>query len=730
MLSSRNLLKPAAGEPVIFPTLDIVLGCFYLTTLREDVKGAGKAFHSFEEVMSAFNLGKVHLQAKIKFLLPPEKVGQEETTLIETSVGRVIFNSILPSEMPFLNQAMDNKSLKKLLAETFRRFGGEATAELADKIKDVGFYYATLSGTTLSVGDIAIPDRKKEIIAQAEKKTQEIESQYAKGLLTDYERYVSVVSIWRQASSEIEKEMLAAQDKLGPVNTMISSGARGNVTQLTQMGGMKGLVVNPAGEVIEMPIVSNFKEGLSALEYFISSHGTRKGRSDTALRTADAGYLTRRLVDVSQDVIVTMEDCGTKEGITITKTESKEIGENFSDRIRGRVLLSDVKIGKKVFKKAGEIIDAVDALNLEENEEIEEVTVRSPLTCEAEWGVCVRCYGWDLARNKLAELGTAVGVMAAQSIGEPGTQLTMRTFHTGGVLGKDITQGLPRVEEIFEARTPRDAAPLAEMEGVVKILDQGDRKLVRISSERPMKVDFEIPEGYTVLIENGAFVQVKQALASAPNQRTIRSTLNGKATVTKNKITVDGEGRVVKEYVVPLNRAVLVEDGQKVSVGQPLAEGPQIIQHIMNLRGRIAAARYIVHEVQQIYASQGQVINEKHIEVVARQMFSKVRIKEEGDSEYLPGTIVDRLKLMRENEALKKKGKKPAEFEELVLGITKASLKVDSFLSAASFQETTSVLVEAAVQGKVDPLRGLKENTIIGRLIPSGTGFKARYGKK
>ena len=724
MLSSHNLLKPAAGEPVVFPTLDIVLGCFYLTGMRDDVRGAGRAFSSAEEVWTAFNLGQIHIQAKIKFLLPPEKAAG--SALVETSAGRVIFNTILPPEMPFLNDQLNNKGLKRLLAKVFEKSGNEATAELADKIKSLGFRFATVSGTTLAVSDIAVPEAKKEVLAEAEDKVEKVNAQYAKGLLTDYERYILTVNVWRRATSDIEKLILSAQEVLGPVHNMLSSGTRGNIAQLTQMGGMKGLVVNPAGETIEMPITSNFKEGLSALEYFISTHGARKGRSDTALRTADAGYLTRRLVDVSQDAIVTLEDCGTKEGIVINKLETKEIGENFSDRLRGRMLLEDVKVGKKVLYKQGAILDANAAQLLEENEAVFEVSARSPLACEADWGVCANCYGWDLARNKLAAEGTAVGVMAAQSIGEPGTQLTMRTFHTGGVLGKDITQGLPRVEELFEARTPRDAAPLAEMDGIVKILEQAGKKTVRLTSSRPMKVDFAIAEGYTVLIENNAQVQVKQALASGPNKPTIRSTLNGMAKVSKGKITIEGEGKVIKDYPVLSNQAILIKDGQVVAAGDALLEGSLSIQQLLLLKGRIPAQRYIVHEVQQIYSSQGQVINEKHIEVVVRQMFSKGRVRETGDSKHLPGAIVDRLALLRENAELAKKGKDPIEIEELVLGITKASLLTDSFLSAASFQETTSILVEAAVSGKYDNLRGLKENTIIGRLIPSGTGWKER----
>jgi DNA-directed RNA polymerase subunit beta' len=722
MLSTKNLLKPADGAPVVFVTRDIVIGIYFLTCEKEVARGDGKIFATAEEVENAYNLGLVEVQAKIKFKLPAEKV--RDKAVVDTTVGRVLFNQILPPDFDFINTVMDSKSLKKLLGKVLEKYGEEAAARFADEMKNLGFKHSTYSGLTFSVYDIKIPESKKEIIAEAEKRADEIDKQYARGLITDFERHVSMVTIWRRASSEIEKVILDAQEKNGPIYIMIASGARGSVNQLSQMSGMKGLVVNPAGEVIELPIKSNFREGLTELEYFISTHGARKGRSDTALRTADAGYLTRRLVDVCQDTIISEEDCGTKNFVTITKEETEMIGESFADRVRGRVLAEAVLVQGKVIYKKGTEVDSKIALELENNEAVLAVAVRSPLVCETSFGICQRCYGWDLARNRLVELGTAVGVMAAQSIGEPGTQLTMRTFHTGGVIGKDITQGLPRVEELFEARTPKEPAPLAEISGRVKIKEQNGEKVVAIEAKEPQRIELRIPEGYNILVKDGASVSVKQALASAANKPTIRATIPGTVKVSAKKILLSGENKITKLYPVLPQVNVLVVEGQMVERGQPLTEGHIAVQDLMTLAGPMSVKKYLVNEVQQIYASQGQVINDKHIEIVVRQMFSKCRIKEAGDSGYFPGMIVERLPLEKMNKELKAKGKKPAEAEELLLGVTKAALKTESFLSAASFQETTSVLVEAAVQGKVDKLRGLKENTIIGRLIPAGTGFR------
>jgi len=719
MLSSRNLLKPAAGEPIVGPSHEIILGCYYITSIVEGKKGEGKCFSSFEEALYAYEIGAVDIQAKVKIKIKGK--------LIETSVGRAIFNAQLPEGMPYLNEVMDKKALKKVIAECFNKFGLAATAKLVDRIKELGFKFATKAGYTISMDDILIPKEKLSLLSEAEKKTEEVENQYRQGLITDEERYSKIIEIWTETTEKVEKAVLESFGVENPVYASITSGARGSISQLTQLAGMKGLVVNPAGQTIELPIKSNFKEGLSVLEYFISTHGARKGRSDIALRTSDAGYLTRRLIDVCQDVIVTEEDCGTEKGIEISKEESEAMGRSFAERILGRILQEDVidpRTKKVLVSKGSEINEEnVDLIT----SKVDKVLVRSVLTCEAFWGVCQKCYGRDLARGGLIKKGEAVGIIAAQAIGEPGTQLTMRTFHTGGVVGLDITQGLPRAEELFEARTPKSMAYMAEIKGKVSIDRKPDKTIIKIEGLEPKREIFMLPKGVKPTVKEGQKVEPKTVIAKGAAIKPIKVKKSGKiAKIESDKIVVIYNEKPTREYLVPPHINILVKPNQIVEVGEPLTEGHLDLHLMYRLLGKEAVEKYIISEIQGIYASQGQAINDKHIEVVIRQMFSKIKIIDPGDSNFLPGEIVNKWRFREENEILKKANKKEAKGEELLLGITKASLNTDSFLSAASFQETTSVLIQAAVSGKIDRLMGLKENTIIGRLIPAGTGFSEK----
>ena len=666
MLSSHNLLLPASGRPVVTPTQDMVIGCYYLTMDKAGAKGEGKAFSSPEEVRMAYEQGAVELHAKIKVRMK----GQ----LIETTPGRVFFNDVLPEEMEIQNHLVDRGALGRLVDRLYRQFGNTKTAEVLDKIKELGFRYATLSGTTVALEDILIPDEKAPLIADAEKRVEQVEQQHRRGFITAEERYQQIVQIWTETKDKVTKAM---EDNLGafnPVRMMAKSGARGNIAQLSQLAGMRGLVADPTGRTIEIPIKSNFREGLSVLEYFISTHGARKGLADTAIRTADSGYLTRRLVDVAQDVIVREEDCGTTDGIRVSAikeltSDAEQIIEPLRERITGRVAAERV-----VHPQTGAVIvEENQLINEEEAAEIEEagvesVKIRSVLTCRSRHGVCVRCYGRDLATGQLVEVGEAVGIIAAQSIGEPGTQLTMRTFHTGGVAGEDITAGLPRVEELFEARKPKGQAVMTEVAGTVRIEEtKGQRKVIVTDAE--------------------------------------------------------GEEHV---YNIPYGARLKVRDGAQVEAGDGLTEGPINPHDILRVKGVHGVQTYIVQEVQEVYRSQGVDINDKHIEVIVRQMLRKLKVEDSGDTELLPGGLVDQHEFEEENRRVLEAGGQPATAKPVLLGITKASLATESFLSAASFQETTRVLTDAAIKGKEDPLLGLKENVIIGKLVPAGTGM-ARY---
>ncbi len=665
MLSSRNLLKPADGQPATSATQDIVLGLFYSSQIKAGVKGIGKTFTATSEALMAYQLGDIAINAEISVPHPVKG-----NAMVKTTIGRLLFHEISPHQEEFINEPLDKSRLKKIIGRILRTYGQERTAQFLDDMKRLGFEFATKSGLSWGMSDLRVPKEKDVIVERAEAKVTIIRTQFEEGLLTEEERYRMVVGVWEQAREEMSKVTPAALDPNGSVYAMVSSGARGSWGQTLQMMGMKGTVAGPTGRAVELPIKSNFKEGFNALEYFLSTHGTRKGMADTALRTASAGYLTRRLVNVAQDVVVHEEDCGDTEGSTLTKVDSEEVGTTLGKRVLGRILavgLKHPKTAKLLYKRGTLIMDAqlqeIDQLG------ITEVTIRSAVSCLAVRGICRVCYGWDLGRGDIVRIGEAVGVVAAQAIGEPGTQLTMRTFHTGGVAGEDITQGLPRVEELFEVRTPKGEAVLAEVDGVVAVKEAKEEVVI---------------------------------------------------TVTPTK----GKDKEAKEYVVPTTLTISVKTGDTVLAGQQLTEGHLNLQILYAVAGIRAVQRYILKEVQQVYAIQGETINDKHLEIIVRQMLSRVRVAEAGDTRLLPGRIVELSEFRRENMTAEQDNKKPAEGERLLLGITKVSLTTHSFLAAASFMETARVLIDAAITGKQDYLDGLKENVIIGRLIPAGTGYR------
>ena len=662
MLSAQNLLKPASGEPIATPTLDMVLGCYYITHIVAGAKGEGRIFSNFEEAILANELGQIDIRAKIKVAY--------EGKILETSVGRIKLNLIIPKEIKFINEEMTKKELKSLVAKVLEISGREAAAEFIDKIKNLGFSSVTRSGISWGMKDLVISENKKEIIRTAEEKVEIVKKQYNMGLLTEEERKNKVIEVWNDAKNKITDEVREKIDKEGPVYSMVYSKARGSESVIVQMAGMKGLMAGPTGETIELPIKSCFKEGLNVLEYFISTHGARKGMADTALRTATAGYLTRRLVDVAQDVIVREADCKDKVGAYIYKEDSDRIGQSFGARITGRVLTEDVadpKTGEIIAGK-GDLIDKKQAEKIEKLN-IEKIKIRNTVTCKTSRGVCQKCYGIDLGRGNLVEIGQAVGIVAAQAIGEPGTQLTMRTFHIGGIAGSDITQGLPRVEEIFEARPPKGESIISEVNGKVLSIEKQDKNYVI-------------------------------------------------------KIEADDKQKTIKEYQVPSGTTLKVNEGELIGKGSQLSEGHIDLKKLYKTMGWEAVYRYIIQEIQEVYATQGEGINDKHIEIIIRQLFSRVMILKEGDTPFSVGDIVEQDEFNEANEEVKESGGEKAVGEKMLLGITKVALSTDSFLSAASFQETARVLINAAVQGKEDKLRGLKENVIIGKLIPAGTGHK------
>ena len=719
MCSAENLLKPSDGEPITTPTQDMVLGVYYLTSIRDGKIGEGMTFGNAEEAILALEYGSIHVHSKIKVRINGE--------ILETTVGRVIFNQILPEGMPFQNFVFKKNEIGHIVGLIFENFGIKRTSQFCDDIKELGYKYATKSGITMATSDLPIPTEKAKIMGDSEKIVASIHDYFNRGFITEDERYQLSIRVWAKAKNDIGKAMIENFDNENDVYYQVDSGARGNWGQITQLAGMKGLVANPAGKTIEIPIKSNLKEGFDMLEYFIATHGGRKGKSDTALKTAEAGYLTRRLVDAVQDIIVKEKDCGTEETHLVTREESNQIGEAMENRIFGRTLAQDLK-GKdgKVFAHSGNSIDKAVVKGIQENS-IDEVRVRSIMTCLTLNGVCQKCYGRDLGNNKDVDLGTAVGIIAAQSIGEPGTQLTMRTFHMGGVASEedDITQGLTRVEELFEARTPKKPAVLAEVDGKVKIVSKGSQSSISITPAEPPMETFDVTDDMEVKVKKGDKIMLKDVLAEKGRQK-LRSTVEGTVTqVSKGKIVVElAMGEVV--YKIDAGRTLRVKNGDLVAKGDALTAGHLNLRKLMKLGGIYVTQKYIMTEVQSIYASQGQTINDKHIEIITRQMFSKVRITEQGDSTLLPGEVVDYQSVVEENAVLEKEGKEPVQYERLLLGLTRIALNTRSWLSAASFQETIRVLVEAATTHRVDLLDGLKENVIIGRLIPAGETYRKK----
>ncbi|HNW95572.1 MAG TPA: DNA-directed RNA polymerase subunit beta' [Anaerolineaceae bacterium] len=737
MLASKNLLKPASGEPIISPGKDMVLGVYYLTMLANRPKqGDGRAFANIDEVILAYQLGQVELHTRIKLVVEswysdsdkPERLSEAEKRLQETTVGRAIFNDILPDKIRFINRTLDKGGIRDLIAEIHELLNDEETTDVADKIKDIGFRYATQSGSTLAVADIEVPPEKADIIREALLKVETAQKAYRRGLQTEHEQNQNFIKIWQDATEEVGKAVKAHLDPNGNLATMANSGAtKGGFSPISQLAGMRGLMADPSGRIIPMPIRSNFREGLTALEYFISTHGARKGLADTALRTADAGYLTRRLVDVAQDMIINNEDCGTEEGIYINAKDDVA-GQSFGERIYGRLLAESVVHPKtgEVLAGRNELIDyKLQRVILQAG--VQTIKVRSPLTCELLHGVCARCYGMDLARGKMVNLGAAVGIVAAQSIGEPGTQLTLRTFHTGGVAAAgDITTGLPRVEELFEARVmPKGEAVISRIKGVVHLIQSPknpDQRIIRVDHSEMTSDTYEIPEGWQVQVQDEGEVSIGDVLASMEDA-TIGAQHAGRVRIEDNNVIVSYENRETEEYDIPPTARLTVKEGQIVEGGEPLTEGSLNPHTILHIKGREATELYLMTEIQKVYRTQGQNINDKHFEVIIRKMLNKVQITRPGDSQYLPQDLVDRLELRKVNEDLIAKGLRPARFINVLLGVSKASLNTDSFLSASSFQHTIKVLAGAAIASKEDLLYGLKENVIIGKLIPAGTGF-------
>jgi DNA-directed RNA polymerase subunit beta' len=739
MLATHNLLSPSSGEPTVAPTLDMVLGCYYLTLMRPEEHGSFRApamdggsqtegvYGSFAEAVLAHELDIVHLHAAIRV-----KDAKTDNAFIETTVGRIIFNEVLPETIGFKNEVMDRRALKNVVAECYKKLGNEETAEIVDRIKHVGFTYATRSGITIAMNDIKVPEEKAGLLLEADRHIDEIENQYQMGLITDEERYTQTVQVWQETTDKVTSSIQRGLDTYGSVYLMATSGAKGNIQQIRQMAGMRGLMSDPSGRIIPLPIRSSFREGLSVLEYFISTHGARKGLADTALRTADSGYLTRRLIDVSQDVIIQdTEDCGTQMGIWLSEPADKGVLESMKERIIGRYVSADV-----VDETTGEVLVARNEEITEEladqitDAQIERVYVRSPLTCEMARGLCKLCYGRSLARGLLVKTGEAVGIVAAQSIGEPGTQLTMRTFHTGGVAGSDITSGLPRVEELFEARVPKGQAVITEIDGAVEIRRDGESRRVRVTSTDLYRDDYAVPSELELLVQPDQWVEQGTALArprAVEGETTAVVPADDLVARMAGRVLLDRPGQLSiiyeekdeREYPIPAASRLLVDNGSVVHAGDKITDGSKNPQDVLLIQGREAVQLYLVEEVQKVYRSQGVNINDKHIEVIVRQMLRKVRIDTPGDTAMLPGELVDRFEYDDRNFRVLAEGGEPAAAQTVLLGVTKASLSTDSFLAAASFQETTRVLTEAAITGQTDHLMGLKENVIIGKLIPA-----------
>ncbi len=677
MSARKNILKPGSGDVTTNARQDIILGIYWMTKMLEGAKGEGKYFESPNAAISAYDYGNIDLRAKV-YVLPSDsdkyKIFNGE--VFETSVGRLLFNSSLPKDFDFVNETVDKKMMSKIVQDLIDSYGLEGMPDILDKIKDFGFKYATFAGITWAITDLRIPDQKAKIIEETQEKVLKLKEQFEQGLLTEQEKHRLTIELWQKAKTEIENMVMDILDQNGSVHDMIVSGARGSTGQLTQMIGMKGLIQNPKGDIIETPVIASYKEGFTPLEYFTSTHGSRKGLADVALKTARAGYLTRRLFDVAQDIVISEKDCKTKRSVKISRTNTLGVEVPLAKNIKGRYLAEDImdEKGKVVFKK-GDLLSAKDAQKIDELKHIESVSVRSPMTCDSKYGVCQKCYGYDLTTMQEIDLGEAVGTVAAQSLGEPSTQLTMNTKHAGGAaaVGGDITQGLPRVEEVFDRRNPKAAAVLAKIDGVVSDV---------IENESEKRI---------VLIPEGSSKSAK------------KSDL---------------------EYKVPLSRQIIVKRGDSVVKGQFLTDGSANLQELFKYAGKETTQEYIITEILKIYEMQGISVSRKHLEVILKQMFSRRKITSAGDTRFSVGQIVDVLALEEENEKIKESGGVPAQYEEVVTGITETALTRESWLSSVSFQNTTRKLTENAIRGAVDRLKGLKENVIVGRLIPAGTGFE------
>ncbi|ACA54678.1 DNA-directed RNA polymerase subunit beta' [Clostridium botulinum] len=683
MLAAHNILKPSDGKPVSVPTQDMVLGSYYLTMDKDGVKGEGKVFSCPEEVLMAYQCKAVDIHAKIKVRLKRVVDGETIEGIIETTPGKIIFNESIPQDLGYIDRTIPENKLKLevdflvskktlggIITRCYMKHGATKTSIMLDKIKAKGYHYSTIGAITISTSDMVVPEAKRELLENTEKQVEKIQKMYRRGFISEEERYEKVIDLWTKTTEDVANALMGSLDSFNPIYMMADSGARGSKSQIKQLAGMRGLMANPSGKIIELPIKASFREGLDVLEYFISTHGARKGNADTALKTADSGYLTRRLVDVSQDVIVRQEDCGTEEGYEVSEIkEGNEVIEPLVERLSGRYPSEDI-----IHPTTGEVIVKRNTYMNEDiakkvsDAGIKKVKIRSVFTCKSKHGVCARCYGMNMATSQKIHIGEAVGIVAAQSIGEPGTQLTMRTFHTGGVAGADITQGLPRVEELFEARKPKGLAIVSEVSGTVKMEETKKKRTIIVVTDDGEEVSYDIPFGSRIKVKNGDII----------------------------------------------------------AAGDEITEGSINPHDILRIKGVDGVKNYLLSEVQKVYRLQGVDINDKHLEVVIRQMTRKIKIEDSGDTELLPGTMIDVFDFEEANKEILEKGGEPAVGRIALLGITKAALATDSFLSAASFQETTRVLTDAAIKGKIDPLLGLKENVIIGKLIPAGTGM-TRY---
>ncbi|MDA2921640.1 DNA-directed RNA polymerase subunit beta' [Patescibacteria group bacterium AH-259-L07] len=726
ILSTHNLLKPATGEPIVTPTQDMIWGAYYMTYIhKKDKKKEYPNFSSIDEAVLAYSTGKITLQEKINVRVTPEVSSRasEGSQRRQVSVGRLLFNAILPKGIYTMDTVVDKGTLKQIVIKSIQKYGRDKAVELLDQIKQTTLTYLTGSGLSWGMDDLPDLEQKKEILAEAEKRIDEVRNQYETGLLSENERYLKSIEVWIGTKDKITEVVRKRDPEFSPIFSMVESGARGSWAQLTQMFGMRGIVSSPTGRLIELPIKSSFKEGFNVLEYFISTHGSRKGVSDTALRTASAGYLTRRMVDVCQDIIITKNDCKSTKSFKFTREDNTKMGENWQTRLFGRVAakaIHDPK-SKAVIVRKNDVISYDKAEEIQ-NADPEEVRIRSVLTCQSVRGICARCYGYDLSYNEPVTPGTPVGIIAAQSIGEPGTQLTLRTFHTGGVAGRDITQGLPRVEELFEVRPVKRKAIMARHKGPVKMISSDDQKRIRITYSSTQEDTYTIAGKKAKLkVKQGQKVKKGDSIATIGKQK-VKARHSGKVSIKDTVVTVTYEGEKHEEHDVA-GYTIWVKDKDKVEKGQQLTDGSLDLRELYELRGKEEVEKYILREIQYIYSSQGQKLNDKHVELIIRQIFSRVLVVDSGDTDLLPGEIVPKSYAIEANEKAKKIDKRPAKVKELLTGITRVSLSTDSWLSAASFQETSRVLVNAAISGRPDYLRGLKENVIVGQLIPAGTGL-------